>query len=152
MTRAFAAALLGVALALVACGSRVAPADGGVDEREPPPPVLPLSRFDVPLAFDITEVLGVADRAVPTEFGSLDSVHQVGDDDRKHYAFRAERGPLTASGRGTEFHLRATLEYEARGFFKCGFVPTVSAGSGTFADRPPRRVVELATPLSLSAN
>ncbi len=152
MTRVFGGVLLGVAVALGGCGGRAAPSAAGIDAPEPPPPVMSLSRFDVPLTYDITKVLGVVDRAVPTEFGSLDSVHQVGDDDRKHYAFHATRGPFTAFGRGTEFHLRATLEYEARGFFKFGFAPTVSAGCGTSTDRPPRLVVELATPLSLSAN
>ena len=152
MRRAVAAALAGVVFGLAGCGGRAAPSSAGIDAREPPPPVLPLSRFDVPLTYDITKVLGKVDRAVPTEFGSLDSVHQVGDDDRKHYAFHATRGPFTAFGRGTEFHLRATLEYEARGFFKFGFTPTVSAGCGTSTDRPPRLVVELATPLSLSAD
>ncbi len=150
MTRAFGAAALAVFFTLAGCGGRATPSDADIDAREPPPPVLPLSRFDVPLTYDITKVLGKVDRAVPTEFGSLDSVHQVGDDDRKHYAFHATRGPFTAFGRGTEFHLRATLEYEARGFFKFGFTPTVSAGCGTSTDRPPRLVVELATPLSLS--
>ena len=147
-----AAALLGIAAALAGCGGRATPPDAGIAVHEPAPPVLPASRFDVPLTFDITKMLGVVDRAVPTQFGSLDSVHQVGDDDRKHYAYHAERGPFTAFGRGSEFHLRATLAYEARGFFKFGFAPTVSAGCGTSTDRPPRLVVELATPLTLSAN
>ncbi len=113
---------------------------------------MPESRFNVPLTYDITHVLGVVERAVPTQFGSLDSVHQVGDDGSRHYAFEAKRGPFTVFGTDAAFHLRATLAYEARGFYKFGFAPTVSAGCGTFTDRRPRIVVELATPLSLSAN
>jgi len=120
--------------------------------REPPPPVMPASHFDVPLTYDITKVIGVVDRAVPTQFGSLDSVHQVGDDASRHYAYQAKRGAFTVFGNDSEFHMRATLAYEARGYYKLGFAPTVSAGCGTSTDHPPRAVVELATPLSLSPN
>lgn len=114
--------------------------------------MMPVSRINVPLTYDITHVLGVVERAVPWQFGSMDSVHEVGNDGSRHYAFEAKRGPFTAFATGSEFHLRATLAYEARGYYKLGFAPTVSAGCGTLTDRRPRLVVELETPLSLSAN
>ncbi len=144
---------LGFMLAIAGCRERAAPdPPASAAGREPPPPVMPESRFNVPLTYDITHVLGVVERAVPTQFGSLDSVHQVGDDDSRHYAFQAKRGPFTVFGTDSAFHLRATLAYEARGYYKFHFAPTVSAGCGTFTDHRPRLVVELETPLSLSAN
>jgi Domain of unknown function (DUF4403) len=142
---------LGLVLASAGCRERAAPIPPAA-EREPSPPVMPVSRVNVPLTYDITHVLGVVERAVPTQFGSMDSVHQVGDDGSRHYAFEATRGPFTAFATGAKFHLRATLAYEARGYYKLGFAPTVSAGCGTFTNRRPRLVVELETPLSLSVN
>jgi len=142
-----------LALATGACGGNdtaTPAADRAIGEA--PPPVIAESRFDVPLTYDITKVLGKVERAVPTTFGSLDSVHQVGDDPDRHYAYEAERGPFTAFGRDSVFHLRATLTYRARGYYKLPIGPTVSAGCGTSTDHPPRAVVELATPLSLSAD
>ena len=50
---------------------------------------------------------------------------------------------------GREMHLRATLAYQARGFYKPPLGPTISAGCGNAKERP-RIVVELATPLSLT--
>ncbi len=114
----------------------------------PPPGV---SRFDVPLRYDFTPVLAIVERALPKTFGSLDSVHQVGDDDRKHYAFEAVRGPFKAFAQGTEVHMQATLSYSARGYYKPIIGPTISAGCGNDEERP-RIVVELVTPLTLSSN
>ena len=151
MTRPGIRAALWFLVGLAACRGGAAPGST-TDLGEPPPPVIPESRFDVPLTYDVTHVLGKVERAVPTQFGSMDSVHQVGDDDSRHYAFEATRSAFTAFGAGAEFHLRATLAYEARGYYKLGFAPTLSAGCGTSTDHPPRLVVELATPLSLSAD
>lgn len=122
-------------------------------ELLPPAPPLPMSRFNVPLVYDYTQVLGVVERAVPTHFGSLDSVKMVGNDPNRHYAYTAERGPFTTFMRGNEVHLRATLSYAARGYFKPRFGPTISAGCG--GDSPadqPRATVELVTPLTLTPN
>jgi hypothetical protein len=79
----------------------------------------------------------------------MDEVKQIGDDTRKHYAFEATRGPFTAFAEGREMHLRATLAYAARGFYKPPIGPTLSAGCGE-KDVRPRIVLELATPLSLT--
>lgn len=75
----------------------------------------------------------------------------VGDDPNRHYAYEAVRGPFTTFVRGNEVHLRATLAYAARGWFKPRFGPTIGAGCGgdTPADRP-RITVELVTPLTLT--
>ncbi|MDB4884110.1 MAG: hypothetical protein JWL95_2876 [Gemmatimonadetes bacterium] len=120
-----------------------------LDVAAPAPSVAPLSRFSVPLEYDVTAVLRVVDQVVPRTFGSMDSVRTIGDDTRKHYAFAATRGPFTAFASGQEMHLRATLAYSARGYFKPPIGPTISAGCGE-GDVRPRIVVELATPLSLT--
>jgi hypothetical protein len=124
---------------------KAAPPDVGA----PAPTSGVLSRFSVPLEYDVTAVLRLVDQVVPKTFGSLDSVRQIGDDSRKHYAFEARRGPFTAFASGREMHLRATLAYAARGFYKPIIGPTISAGCG-LKDVRPRIVVELATPLTLT--
>lgn len=117
----------------------------------PTPPPLALSRFNIPLTYDYTPVLALVERVVPRRFGSLDSVRMVGHDENRHYAYVAVRGPFTAFMRDNEVHLRATLTYAARGYFKPRFGPTIGAGCGgdTPADRP-RVIVELVTPLTLT--
>lgn len=142
-----------LSLALLAACSRESkpntpePADVGV----PMPPPAAISRFAVPLEYDFTSVLKMVDGLVPRTFGSMDSVHQVPGDDRRHYAYQAERGPFTAFADGDRLHLRATFSYSARGYFKAGFAPTISVGCGG-DDQRPRIVVELATPLTLTSS
>ena len=144
------AALLGT---LSACGG---PSSSASLSVQPPvagaPVALPpaLSRFSVPLEYDFTSVLGLVEKNVPKKFGSLDSVRVVGTDTRKHYAFEAIRGPFTAFADGNLLHLRATLEYGARGYYKPVIGPTIGAGCGTGRERP-RIAVELATPISLTS-
>ena len=145
-------AALGVLLAATACRRAAPPPPAVSSVREPLAPAIPESRFEIPLTYDITKVLAKVERAVPRQFGSMDSVHQAGDDDSKHYAYQANRGPFTAFGDSLEFHLRATVTYQARGYYKPRFGPTLSAGCGTSTDHPPRMVVELATPLTLSSD
>lgn len=118
-------------------------------EAPPPSPALP-SRFSVPLEYDITAVLRVVEQVVPRTFGSMDSVRMIGTDRRKQYAFEATRGPFTAFARGRDVHLRATLAYSARGYYKPPIGPTLSAGCGGDRASRPRIVLELATPLSLT--
>jgi hypothetical protein len=127
--------------------TKSAPPDVGA----PAPSAAALSRFSVPLEYDVTAVLRLVDQVVPKTFGSMDSVRRVNGDDRKHYAFEAIRGPFTAFADGQEMHLRATFAYRARGFYKPPLAPTISAGCGGDKERP-RIVVELATPLTLSAD
>ena len=117
----------------------------------PTPPPLPVSRFNIPLVYEYTPVLAVVERVVPRKFGSIDSVRMVGNDPNRHYAYEAVRGPFTAFVRDNEVHLRATLSYAARGYFKPRFGPTIGAGCGgdSAADRP-RVTVELVTPLTLT--
>jgi hypothetical protein len=122
-----------------------APADFEV----PAPSAPPVSRFSVPLEYDVTAVLRLVDSIVPRTFGSMDEVRSVNGDSRKHYAFEATRGRFTAFASGSEMHLRATFAYQARGFYKPPIGPTLSGGCGSDNERP-RIVVELATPLTLS--
>ena len=119
------------------------------DTAAPPPTAAPLSRFSVPLDYDLAAVQEIVERAVPTQFGSMDSVRVVGTDTRKHYAFAAERGRFTTFAEGNLLHLRATLSYSARGYYKPLIGPTLSAGCG-HDEMQPRLVVELATPLSVT--
>ena len=114
-----------------------------------PPPPATLSRFDVPLEYDFSPILPVVERVVPKSFGSLDSVHMVGTDTRKHYAFFATRDTFTTTAHGRDVHLRTTLSYEARGFYKPLIGPTLSAGCGN-SDKRPRIVIDLVTPLTLT--
>lgn len=136
--------------ALVAC-SREAPSTNSAppDVGAPAPSAPALSRFSVPLEYDVTAVLRLVEQVVPKTFGSMDSVRMVNGDSRKHYAFEATRGPFTAFATGREMHLRATFAYRARGFYKPPIGPTLSAGCGSDTEQP-RIVVELATPLTLT--
>lgn len=146
-TARFVAVLM---LASAACSREAPPVERPpVEAPVPPPAPAPLSRFSVPLEYDITSVLRVVEQVVPRTFGSMDSVRQIGTDANKRYAFEATRGPFTAFARGREVHLRATLAYSARGYYKPRFGPTISAGCGGKNERP-RIVVELATPLALT--
>jgi hypothetical protein len=113
-----------------------------------PPPPRTLSRFDVPLDYDFTPVLAIVERAVPRTFGSLDSVRVVPGDDRKHYAFAATRENFKAFAAGQQVHLRTTVSYQARLFYKPPVSPTLSAGCGNEREQP-RIVLELVTPLTL---
>ena len=142
--------VVGCALALLACSRESPSTTPPPPEIEAPAPApVPLSRFSVPLEYDMTAVLRLVEQVVPKTFGSMDSVKQIGDDKRKHYAFEARRGPFTAFAAGREVHLRATLAYSARGYYKPPIGPTLSAGCGKGNERP-RIVLELATPLSLT--
>ena len=117
-------------------------------EVAPAPAPARVSRLSVPLEYDFSSVLRLVDSIVPHTFGSMDEVKQMGDNDHRHYAFVATRGPFSAFADGNLLHLRATLTYEARGYVKPVIGPTMSAGCGGGTDGP-RLVVELATPLSL---
>jgi hypothetical protein len=137
----------------ISCGHDAAPVERpAIDEAPPPPPAAEQSRFSVPLEYDFTSILRIVEHAVPLKFGSIDSVHQVGDDTRRHFAFEAERGPFTAFAQGNLVHLEATLAYAVRGYYKPVIGPTLSAGCGGPIDQRPRIVVELATPLTLTSN
>jgi hypothetical protein len=125
-------------------------ADTAIDEA-PALPEIPLSRFNVPLDYDFTTVLGVVERAVPKQFGSIDSARQVGDDPRRHYAFEAVREPFTAFAEGSLMHLRTSLSYKVRGYYKPIIGPTLQAGCGN-NDSQPRLSIELVTPLALTSD
>ena len=147
MKRRLSAAMLIVASACQPIGSR-SPVD--LADEDPPPPPQTLSRFNVPIEYDFTPVMTTVERVVPKTFGSLDSVKQVPGDDRRHYAFEATRSPFTAFVSGSQVHLRTTLSYAARGYYKPLVGPTVSAGCGSDKKRP-RLMVELVTPLTLDS-
>src|SRR5262245_15746136 len=76
-----------------------------------PPAPAAISQFSVPFEYDFSSIIDIVDRAVPMRFGSLDSVRQVGDDSRRHYAFEADRGPFTAFADGNSLYLMTTLAY-----------------------------------------
>ena len=137
-------------LALLAC-SREAPSTKTEppDVGAPPPSPPALSRFSVPLEYDVTAVLRLVDQVVPRTFGSMDSIRNVNGNSRRRYAFEATRGPFTAFATGREMHLRATFAYRARGYYKPPVAPTISVGCGNDKEQP-RIVVELATPLTLT--
>lgn len=151
--RGFAAALLLAAVPFLQACRPERPAVSTTPQLDSLPTPLPLalSHFNIPLTYDYTPVLELVERVVPKQFGSIDSVHMVGDDENRHYAYEARRGPFTTFVRGSQVHLRATLSYAARGYFKPRFGPTIGAGCGgdTPAERP-RVIVELVTPLTLT--
>jgi hypothetical protein len=142
-------------IAIAGCGAggerraSTLPPDSTPAARVTDAPPGTLSRFDVPLEFDFSTVLDLVERVIPQSFGSLDSIRQVGDNDKKHYAFAATRGRFTAFARGTEVYMRTVFSYAARGYYKPPIGPTLSAGCGT-GNTQPAIVVELATPLTLS--
>ncbi|HEY5088250.1 MAG TPA: DUF4403 family protein [Gemmatimonadaceae bacterium] len=149
-----AAALLLIATALLQGCRREQPvvtSSGPELDSLPTAPPLPLSRFNVPLVYDYTPIRALVERVVPRQFGSIDSIHTIGNDENRHYAYEAHRGSFTTFVQGNQVHLRATLSYAARGYFKPRFGPTIGAGCGgaTPAERP-RVTVELVTPLTLT--
>lgn len=151
MTRALTLGI--VTAAVVACHKDAAVNNhaGSVMEAAPAPPPLPLSSFDAPIQYDFTPVLGIVERVVPHTLGSLDSLHAVGGDKGKQYAYEATRGPFTAFAEGSLLHLRATISYAARGYYKPRIGPTLSAGCGNDNERP-RIQIELETPITLTSN
>lgn len=110
-----------------------------------------LSYFRVPLEYDFTPILAVVERVVPRTFGSIDSVRQAGDDKNRHYAFEAKRDTFSTFVRGSMVHLRTTISYKARGYFKPRIGPTLSAGCGN-DEQQPQILIELVTPLTLNKN
>src|SRR3954468_17876452 len=143
-----------VALGLVfVVGCRRAPADhrAEVPIGSPAPAPAEVSQFSAPLIYDFDPVLRVVERVVPTTFGSLDSVHQIANDERRHYSFDAERGPFTAQARDSLVYLRATLRYAARGYYNAPTGPTLRGGGGGDSVTRPRVVVEIAAPLTLDS-
>jgi hypothetical protein len=119
------------------------------DRGAPRPGVAELSRFSVPLAYDFSSMIQLVEKSVPKSFGSLDSIRMIGTDDHRHYAFVGNRGAFTGFAQGHELHLRATVAYQVRGYFKPLIGPTISVGCGNEVERP-RIVLELATPLTLT--
>lgn len=145
---AMAGSTLAGVLALAACQQQTARTD--LFAEAPPPAPAATSRLNVPVEFDYSSLLGTLEKVVPEHFGSLDSLHQMGLDPRKKYAFEAKRGPFTAFADGELLHLRATITYSGKGFYKPLIGPQVSAGCGLGFDPPRRLVVELTTPLTLT--
>ena len=143
--------VIAVVAVLVACRRDPIDHTADVPVGSPPPAPAEVSRFSAPLIYDFDPVLRVVERAVPTKFGSLDSVHQIPNDARRHYAFEAERGPFTALATDSLIHLRATLTYAARGFYKPPIGPTISGGCGGDSASRPRVVVEIAAPLTVDS-
>lgn len=138
-----------LAVIVGACQPR-SPAVSDLADQDPPPPPQTLSRFNVPIEYDFTPVMATVERVVPRTFGSIAQVRDVPNDSRRKYAFEARRGPFTAFVVGSQVHLRTTLSYIARGYYKPVLGPTVSAGCGSDKQRP-RIVVELVTPLTLDS-
>lgn len=133
-----------------ACNPAATRSPAELSDAEPPPPPQTLSRFNVPIAYDFTPIMTTVERIVPKKFGSLSEIKQIGDDTRRHYAFEATRSPFTAFVVGSQVHLRTTLTYAARGYYKPPLGVTVNAGCGSGAVRP-RLVVELVTPLTIDS-
>lgn len=121
------------------------------DVAAPPPAPAPRSRFSVPLKYDFSSVLGVVERSVPSTIGSMDSVHAVPNDSRRHFAYVATRGPFAAFADGDVLHLVATVEYTVRGYYKPIVGPTLSAGCGGGIAKP-RLVIDLSTPITVSSD
>jgi Domain of unknown function (DUF4403) len=119
------------------------------DIAAPPPSPPPRSRFSVPLKYDFAAILRIVERSVPVTIGSMDSVHEVANDSRRHYAYVATRSPFIAFADGDSLHLVSTIEYSARGYYKPIVGPTISAGCGG-GEQKPRLAIELTTPISVS--
>ena len=146
-----AAPLCLVALAAGACDrDRPDPGLAALDSiAEVPPPSPTLSSFDVPVEYDFSPILREVERVVPKTLGDLDSLRQMGDDERRMYAFEIERGPFTTFMRGSNVHLRTTLAYAVRGVYNPPVGPNIAAGCGR-GDVRPEMTVEIVTPLTLS--
>lgn len=143
------AAILAVSgmAALAACQANEPPEQ--VLAEAPPPAPAALSRLSAPVEYDFTPILSVVERAVPTALGSMDEQHTLGLDPRKRFAFEAARGPFRAFVDDGVLHLRTTVAYQVRGYYKPFIGPTLSAGCGSGDDRP-RLVLELTSRLGLT--
>src|SRR5688572_27541111 len=113
------AAALAACIVLYGCGGGSSKPEEAADTTAYviPRPAPVLSRFDVPLDFDFTNIMDVVERAVPRRFGSMTEKHQLGDSKNKHYAYEAMRGPFVAFARGKKVYLRTVLTYMARGYY-----------------------------------
>jgi hypothetical protein len=145
--------LLASLITVTGCASEASTPDISPDvltAAPPPPPAL--SQFNVPVEYNFGSVLSAVERAIPLQFGSLDSIRTVENDSRRHYAFEAHRQAFTAYADGRVIRLKATLAYAAKGYYKPIVTPTISAGCGgkDIATRP-RITVELSTPITLTA-
>jgi hypothetical protein len=150
MRRLATAVSIALTTTVVGCGKEAAPVVVSDVPLSPPPPgPAELSQFSVPFEYDFSPMLRIVERAVPTRFGSLDSVRMVGTDTRRHYAFEADREPFTAFADGRLVHLKAILSYAAKGYYKPIVGPTIGAGCGAKGERP-RLELELSTPIALT--
>jgi len=146
------AAIIALATYAGGCDRKTPPSAAVVDTipvSAPPPGTAELSQFSVPFEYDFTPIVRVVERAVPTRFGSLDSVRMVGNDPRRHYAFEADREPFSVFADDKRVHLKTTLAYTAKGYYKPVLGPTIGAGCGGKGERP-RIEVELSTPITLT--
>ncbi len=139
-------ALSGMA-ALAGCQANAAPEEA-VAEAPPPAPAS-LSRLTAPVEYDFTPILSVIERTVPATLGSMEEQHTLGLDRRKKFAFEATRSPFTAFVDDGVLHLRTTVAYQVRGYFKPFIGPTLTAGCGSDEERP-RMVLEVTSPLGLT--
>jgi len=112
----------------------------------PPPPIL--STIDAPIEYDIRTLLPRIEDAVPLRFGSLQHYRPIGEDERRQFAFEAERTPFTVFIVGSEIFLRTRLSYAVRAFYDPPFGPRLSAGCGGSGHRP-EVLVEIASPISV---
>jgi hypothetical protein len=152
MRRLATAVSIALTTTVAGCGTEAAPVvTSDVPLSAPPPGPAELSQFSVPFEYDFSPMLRIVERAVPTRFGSLDSVRTVGTDTRRHYAFEADREPFTAFADGRLIHLKATLAYAAKGYYKPIVGPTLGAGCGAKGGgERPRLELELSTPITLT--
>lgn len=145
-----------ICVAACACGGGGGEAESAktahVVEEPIPAPAPVLSRFDVPLDFDFTSVMDVIEGVVPKTFGSIDVKHQIGDNQRKQYAFEATRAPFVAFARGKKVYLRTVLTYMARGYYDPPLAPQMSAGCGDNGGERPHIVLELVAPVTLTSD
>jgi hypothetical protein len=149
------AALFAACTAVFGCGGRgssTAGTDVDTTAYLIPPPAPVLSRFDVPLDFDFTNVMEIVERAVPQRFGSMETKHQLGDNKNKQYAYEAMRGPFVAFARGDKVYLRTVLTYMARAYYDPALAPAMSAGCGDGDGERPHIVVELVAPVTLTSD
>src|SRR6188508_2353998 len=81
-------------------------------------PSLPTSTLDIPLTYDLSQVVKALDGAVPKRFGNIEDRHDVKGQPRMKVAFEATRDPFKVSLTGQTAHLTAIIHYAGKGWYK----------------------------------
>ncbi|HEX9562668.1 MAG TPA: DUF4403 family protein [Gemmatimonadaceae bacterium] len=122
-----------------------------VDLPDSLPPIL-ASVVDAPITYDMSGALDSLEVALPRRYGDITQRLQAGNNPRAHFAFAVSRTPFRMRLDGRTVSLSATVEYEARGWYRPFIGPEVSAACGTGGVPRPRITATLVSSARITAD